>query len=200
LLVPRGTGDAGQTALASLPPEKRLRWARHRVERGETLSQIASHYRTSVGAIAEANKLRSTHFLSVGQTLLVPHGPAASHFASSAPERSASRAKSTHVVRKGDTLSQIAEKYGTSVSNLKRWNQLGPYIRPGQRLTIYGGSGSSRSESSDHTVVKVRRGDTLWDIARHYGVTLSALLHANNLSRADLIRPGDLIRVPRRAG
>ena len=205
LLVPAGSGSSAQTALAALPAERRIRWARHQVSRGETLSQIASRYRTSVHAVAEANKLRSMHFLSVGQTLLVPHGAAATRFASHddrpASSNSSSK-KSTYVVRKGDTLSQIAERNGTTVSNLKRWNRIGRYIKPGQRLAIHGGSSSPRyaSNSSDHTVVKVRRGDTLWDIARKFGVSLSALLHANNLSRADLIRPGDTIRVPRRAG
>jgi LysM repeat protein len=100
-------------------------------------------------------------------------------------------------VRRGDTLSEIADRYGTSSSRLRSWNRIGTYIYPGQKLTIYQGKSSSSSSSSGDTVVQVRKGDTLWDIARAHGVSLTALLSANGLSKRSLIRPGDRIRVPR---
>ncbi|HET9886114.1 MAG TPA: LysM domain-containing protein, partial [bacterium] len=85
------------------------------------------------------------------------------------------------------------------------WNQIGRHIRPGDRLAIYvkGGSGgavatkSSGSRSGGgSTVVRVRRGDTLWDIARSNGVSLSELLIANNMKTSARIKPGDRIRIP----
>jgi membrane-bound lytic murein transglycosylase D len=197
VLVPAGTGQRALTALAALPPEKRVRWEHHRVRRGETLSEIAEAYRTTVYAVAQANRLRSVHRLRVGQELMIPSGQktagAAPAFARvSGPT---TRRKITYVVRRGDTLSEIAERHGTSARRLRSWNRLGRYIHPGQRLTIWQG-GSSRSRASD-TVVHVRRGDTLWDIARSHGVSLSSLLTANGLTKKSLIRPGDRIRVPR---
>ena len=204
VVVPAGTGARTMAALAELPEDQRIRWAHHRVRRGETLSHIAMRYRTSVRAISEANNLRSTNYLSIGQDLLIPQGrPSGAsppRFASSSrgsSSGSSGNRKITYVVKNGDTLSEIAERYGYSSRTLRRWNRVGRYIHPGDRLTIYvkdgGGSGSARSD----VVVRVRKGDTLWDIARHHGVSLTSLLHANNLSRSDLIRPGDLIKVPR---
>ena len=196
VLVPVGTGERTQLQLAALPEDERVRWARHTVRRGDTLSEIAEGYGTTVGAIASANQLRSRSFLSIGQELMIPRGQRSAsppRFASVQPYGPSSR-KVVYTVRKGDTLSEIAERYGTSSRNLRRWNRVGKHIYPGQKLNVHTkGSSGSRSATS----VKVRRGDTLWDIARHHGVSLSALLRANNLSKSSTIRPGDTIRIPR---
>ena len=198
--VPAGSAERTRTALADIPEDQRVRWAHHRVRRGETLSHIADRYRTTVTAIAEANRLRSRNFLSIGQELLIPQGRRSGanppQWASSGSPSSGSRSKTTYIVRKGDTVSEIAEKHGVSPTRLKSWNRIGRFIYPGQKLTIYGGkSGSSGSSgSSSH---KVRRGDTLWEIARRHGVSLSSLMRANDLGRNSVIRPGDVLRIPR---
>jgi membrane-bound lytic murein transglycosylase D len=90
-----------------------------------------------------------------------------------------------------------------STTALRRWNQIGRHIRPGQRLAIYtkGGAVATKSSSGSKgsgssTVVRVRRGDTLWDIARSNGVSLSDLLVANNMKTSARIKPGDRIRIP----
>jgi membrane-bound lytic murein transglycosylase D len=198
--VPAGTGERALAALEDLPAERRIQWAHHRVEGGDTLSHIADRYRTSVYAISEANRLSNVHRLRIGQELLIPQGQrsavAPPSFATSDPGPTTGR-QLTYVVRKGDTLSQIADRYGTSSSRLRSWNRLGSYIYPGQKLTIYQGKSGSSSSSGESTVVQVRKGDTLWDIARAHGVSLTSLLSANGLSKASLIRPGDRIRVPR---
>ena len=201
VVVPAGTGERMTAALAKLPEEKRLRWAHHRVRRGDTLSQLADDYRTSVRAIQEANRLKSAHFLSIGQDLLIPAGQPSGgpppRYADSGG--SSSPQKITYVVKQGDTLSEIAERYGTSARRLRRWNRIGKFIYPGQKLSIEvesrqlasAGGGSGRGGT-----VKVRRGDTLWDIARHHGVSLQSLRRANELRSDDVIRPGDTIRIP----
>lgn len=194
--VPLGTGEATRIALAAVPEDQRVRWIHHRVRRGETLSHIADNYRTTVSAIAEANRLRSRNFLSIGQELIIPQGRRSGanppRLASSTP--SSSGRKVSYTVRKGDTLSEIAERHRVSTGKMRKWNRLGKFIYPGQRLTIYSnGARSSRSTS----VVKVRRGDTLWDIARLHGVPLTSLLHANDLRRNAVIRPGDMLKIPR---
>jgi membrane-bound lytic murein transglycosylase D len=210
VFVPAGTAERATDALASIPAEERVRWASHRVRRGETLSQIAQHYGTSVQAIMEANRLRDARQLSIGRDLVVPegraHAAAPPQLAASTSERksassgSASGNKMVYVVKRGDTLSEIAERHGTSPRELRRWNRIGRFIYPGQRLSIYSSgtspSGARARASGDYTV-KVARGDTLWRIAKAHGVSLMSLLRANNLKRAEVIKPGDLIRVPR---
>jgi LysM repeat protein len=112
-----------------------------------------------------------------------------------------------YVVRQGDTLSEIADRHGTSSRMIRRWNRVGRFIYPGDRLTIYvkertamaaAATAPAPTQSSEGYVVTVRRGDTLWDIARHHGVSLSALLEANGFSKRSTIRPGDTIKVPAR--
>jgi membrane-bound lytic murein transglycosylase D len=74
LKVPVGKKDAVLACVASLPkwsPPK-LEYVVHRVRRGETLSRIAMHYRTSVQRIMEANNLRRGKLISVGQRLKIP--------------------------------------------------------------------------------------------------------------------------------
>jgi membrane-bound lytic murein transglycosylase D len=215
VVVPAGTGERALAELASLPEDKRVRWAHHRVRSGETVSHLAHRYRTTVRAIAEANGLSSAHRLSIGQDLLIPQGrPSGANPPSFASSRwrsgsSGPAPAGTHrvvyTVKNGDTLSEIAERYGTSTRMLRRWNRIGRFIHPGDRLTIYvrgapRGKLAAADEGPSSFYVKVRKGDTLWDLARHYGVSLSALLNANNLRRGSLIRPGDRILIPKRTG
>jgi membrane-bound lytic murein transglycosylase D len=207
--VPVGASDRAAAALAKLPEDKRVRWAHHRVRRGETLSHIADNYRTTVYAIAEANHLRNAHLLSIGQDLLIPQGrrsganpPRYASSSGKSSSRSSSkpsgREKMTYVVRKGDTLSEIADRYRTSSRMIRKWNSVGRFIYPGDRLTIWVKSGTKVASGSNGYTVRVRRGDTLWEIARHHGVSLSSLLRANGLKNSHLIRPGDVIKVPPR--
>ena len=97
------------------------------------------------------------------------------------------------------TLSEIDERLGKWACYPRRGNRICAFIHPGQKLTIHtsssgyaGSSGSSKSYT-----VKVRKGDTLWDIARAHGVSLRALRRANGLPSSGLIRPGDLVRIPK---
>ncbi len=90
----------------------------HTVRRGDTLSELASKYGTSVGAIMQTNGLRSTK-IKRGQRLQIPHG------------------RTIHTVRRGDNLAMIAKRYGTTVNHIKTTNNLrSNTIHPGQRLSI----------------------------------------------------------------
>ena len=111
-----------------------------------------------------------------------------------------------HKVRKGETLSSVASRYHTTVSNIKRWNSLrGNTIKVGQRLKIYGkssgGSSSSSSvasssgSSSGSSTYVVRKGDTLSSIARKHGISLNALLKLNGMNMKSTIRPGQRLQV-----
>ena len=211
--VPAGTAENARVALAALPMENRVKWAHHRVRRGETLSTIASSYRTTVDAIVEANRLRSRHRVSVGQELMIPQGRSsgagAPKFASLGPSPRTSSRRATdsgsdtpttvYTVRRGDTLSTIAQRYGTSTGQIRRMNHLGRHIFPGQRIRVPAREervASVTTSPDEPRLLRVRRGDTLWLIAQRHGVSVADLLKENNLSRDTLIQAGQVLRIP----
>ena len=122
---------------------------------------------------------------------------------------SADATRIVHKVRKGETLSHIANKYRVSVNNIKRWNNCGTNIRIGQRLVIYtNNKGPEKSSSSSSTAqpktttsgnyvyYTVRKGDTLWDIAKMFpGVTMNDIMELNGLTRKSKIHPGTKLKI-----
>ncbi len=72
LKLPAGNAERFQTAIAAIPVEMRTLWRYHRVELGETLSQLAQRYRTSARAIAEVNNLQPDAILQQDAKLIIP--------------------------------------------------------------------------------------------------------------------------------
>ena len=100
-----------------------------------------------------------------------------------------------HVVQRGETLSSIAARYGTSVQAFVQANGLSNanFVWVGQRLVVPGGG--SAPAASGGGVHVVQRGETLYSIARRYGTSAAALAAANGLSNANLIYVGQRLRV-----
>ena len=110
-----------------------------------------------------------------------------------------SAASRIHVVKRGENLTRIAIRYGTTVNAIMKANGLRNrnYIYVGQRLRISGaGGGSSSRGSSGGSVHVVRRGQTLSSIARHYGRSVSAFVRVNGLRNANRIYVGQRLRIP----
>jgi membrane-bound lytic murein transglycosylase D len=206
LRVPAGSAGRVEQVVARLPAAERLRWRQHRVERGDTLSTVAARHGSSVAAIMAANDLRDPNRIAVGASLVIPTGPGAGSLAGTGPVTAArgARAASTpaaperraaaasYRVRPGDTLSRIAERHGTTVSDLARSNRLGStdHIRVGQRLAI----ASAAAPVAARTCV-VQRGDTLSAIARRHGCSVADLRAWNGLGADGLIHPGQELTV-----
>ncbi len=165
----------------------------HVVSRGETLAAIALRYGTTVQALVQANGLRNANYIWVGQRLIIPGGGSGG----------SSGGGGVHIVRRGETLSVIAARYGTSVSAFVRANGLrsANFIYVGQRLTIPGGGGSSGGGSgSGGTIHVVQRGETLAGIALRYRTTAAAIASANGLRNPNLIYVGQRLRIPSGGG
>jgi membrane-bound lytic murein transglycosylase D len=186
LRVPVDCGELTLSALNSLPRYVPLEATAvsHYVRRGETLSQIAERYGTSVQAIARLNRLNRVHLIRAGQRLRVPvRGSSAS--ASPVPALIKDGEKLVYVVRRGDTLYQIASAFGTTVDKIKDDNNLeSSSLTVGQKIVIQSGKPEGAA------VYSVVAGDTLFDIARKYGMELSTLLTINGLSSRSKIYPG----------
>jgi membrane-bound lytic murein transglycosylase D len=112
--------------------------------------------------------------------------------------RAAPTAAGTHVVRSGDTLSTIADRYGVSSQTLMGLNGLSDpdRLRVGQRLRLAGGSAAPAAAASGDAAVTytVRPGDSLWRVASRYGTTVDRIRRDNGL-RGNALQPGQRLRV-----
>jgi LysM repeat protein len=105
-----------------------------------------------------------------------------------------------HVVQRGENLTRIAARYGTSVRAIMQTNGLSNpnFIWVGQRLVIpgSGGGGGAGSGGGSGTTHVVQRGETLYSIARRYGTSVSAIVSANGLRNPNYIWAGQRLRIP----
>ena len=194
--VPSGTGVQVAGAYAALPPRERVTFLEHNVARGETMGGIARRYGVSLSELREANPRARPTSLRVGQRLIIPTaGVTAARRAVAAADQQREVVRqavgTTHVVRRGETLSEIADESHVTVAQLQAWNGLGrsTVIRAGQRLRVRSLStsrvvatarpaaapASARSLADGARTHLVQRGDTLSGIADHYGVSISAI-------------------------
>lgn len=135
------------------------------VKKGDSLWLIANKYGTTVDKLKNANDLKS-NTLSIGQTLIIP-------------EKKESTSKISYVVKKGDSLWLIANKYDTTVEKIKSTNNLkGNTLSIGQVLVI--------PSSSEFITYTVKKGDSLWLIANKYNTTVNNIKKLNNLSSNNL--------------
>lgn len=159
------------------------------VRQGDALSTIAQRFGTTVTKLKRANRL-TKNTLRVGQRLEIPDAePARAKREIEAPK------SEIYVVRQGDTLSEIADRYGVGLSKLRAANGLrGNAIRIGQRLVIPATAKRLQEAASAKTHV-VRSGDTLSAIARRYGTSVSAIQRANGMTGSSL-RVGERLKLP----
>ncbi len=193
--LPKGSADEFKIAFAKVPSSERMMIARHIVKRGETAGRIARRYGVSVREILAANDLRSASSLKRGMSLIIPTGGATKQRAKEVAIANNERPSGKfvkHRVQKGETLGLIAQDYGVSVSDLKRWNHVKrTLIRAGQTLKVYGTEEVSSvtavakaSHKQGSASYKVRRGDSWWKVAQKYGVSINELKGWNS-STAD---------------
>lgn len=211
--LPMGTTDLFSNALAQIPPAERRLYHRHRVESGDTLGRLARRYGTSVSAIQLANDMGGRTMIRRGKTVLIPTGAMGSDWTGASLAAQGDRV--VHRLRRGETLSKLARVYGTTVKAIQVWNHLSnPHsVRAGQSVVLYSGVRTAapggrtdsaltpRSDAPGYdgsvtrmTTYRVRRGDTLWGIARQYGMSIAQVRELNpKLGR--IIRPDDRIVV-----
>lgn len=162
----------------------------YRVRKGDSWWKIAKREGISIKSLRRANP-RIGKYLKVGQRICIP------------VKRKAKKYKERYTsyiyyrVRRGDTLSEIAQKYGVSVKTLKRVNRLrSSKIYAGQLLKIpVARKGGKRKVVYTYVTYRVRRGDTLIKIARRFGVSYKKIMRINGL-KSTRIRVGQRLKIP----
>ena len=210
--LPATPAATPQTAIVQKSKPAPYGWTTYVVRPGDTVNAIALRHRTSDGVIISRNRLRNGHLLQIGQRLQVPRTAAMARAAAAAARaakvraakaRAAAIARSTHVVRPGDTLSGIAAKRGVSLASLLKANRLRltSTIYAGQRLRVPGSRTQASAPTRTTTAARpsarytVRSGDTLGAIALRTRTPLPSLLSMNRLSMRSIIHPGQKLRV-----
>jgi len=183
----------------------------HVVTRGETLVRIASSYGSSAISLARANELVNPNLIFPGQQLLIPAATRSSGGGTSKSDGesegstdktpSSSRSGQFHVVKRGESLESIANKYsGVSADEIAKANGISSgKIYTGTRLFLDGPSFVGSGGAGSGTYV-VKSGDRLGDIASRYGTSISNLAEMNNLSDVNTIRAGQTLKVPGGSG
>ncbi|MNM69160.1 Membrane-bound lytic murein transglycosylase D precursor [compost metagenome] len=206
LLVPVAKADGLSESLARLQPDNLMQWQRYQVRRGDSLDSIAKRHGVASSTLRDLNQLPDRQ-VRTGQALLIPQLPGnAMQVERSAPVVAA-RAETTtkpalrrYRVRKGDTLWSVAKQHNVAVADLQRWSKLkGKSIHAGQVLTLHedrprvaakAKSGGDTRQSV--TYYKVRRGDSLSDIAQRFAVGTHHLKQWNpSLGRT--LKPGQTL-------
>ena len=157
------------------------------VQPGESLWDIARRFDTEVNALARMNDIRDPSRLSAGQELRVPRPPMGGR----PPRPPRPLRGDVYVVQPGDTLGDIAARYGTTVAVLLRLNGLqnSELIYPGQELRV------PAVPPAEGRFYEVQPGDTLWSIAAENGTTWEELARLNNIGTPNLIFPGERLRL-----
>jgi membrane-bound lytic murein transglycosylase D len=170
----------------------------HTVRRGETLAGIARLFRVSVSALRRANGLTQRTILQVGQVLHIP--AAARDLSDDEEARAPARSRKVYVVRQGDNLSELAERFGVSQTELQRWNGLrGHSLFVGQKLIyhsmvpVYGDMRLASADASNE-YYRVKNGDNLWEISSRFGQSVEDVKRLNG-GLSEALHPGQRIRV-----
>ena len=200
----------------------------HKVRRGENLASIARKYHCTTGDIKEWNHLKRSK-VSTGQRLAIytaPHKKIVKDTSLAQVQNTSAKpvvndrpvSKKLHVVKKGEFLGRIAEKYNVSLSDLKKWNHLKTNsVNIGQRLVVSNSNSDesttematteNNSTSSGNKIVKdndtimyvyytIQTGDTLWKIAQKYsGVSVTDIKKLNNITNDKGLKVGQKIKV-----
>ena len=157
------------------------------IQRGDTLSKLALKYNTTVARLVELNNIANPNLIYAGQTLIVPSGETLEE-----SDGKSTSGQTIYIVKAGDTLNKIASEFGTTAIAIAKENNIRNInlIYVGQRLVI-----PTNRYDLNHTLYKIRWGDTLWSISRRYGVPIATIVRLNRIQNPNLIYAGEIIRI-----
>lgn len=153
------------------------------VQKGDTLYSIANKLGTTVSELKKENNLTS-NTLQIGEVLRIP------------TKEIYEEEENIYIVKKGDSLYSIANKYNTTVEELKRINNLTSNILSiGQVLKLPSDKANNVEKEENTISYTVQKGDSLYSIARKYDTTIDRIKDLNNLT-TNLLSIGQVLLIP----
>jgi len=227
VLVPEAAQPEKSKSDLIAPKGKTVGSSVYAVKKGDTISKIAKAHKVSVSALMKENNLTMTSRLKIGQELSIPGGAAVAAEVSVSPVKTAAPAANmdageldTYVVQKGDSLSRIASRHGTTVAHLMEVNSLKSHnIRVGQKLRVNKGSlksapkaeskvsaaaepahkktaaVSSAKAAEGEVLYTVKNGDYLGSIAKKYKTSVKSICELNGIKDPRKVRVGQTLKI-----
>ncbi len=221
--IPPDQVATAQTWLASNEAKMYASWKEHTVKKRESLAGIAKKYKVSVASIKEANSFSSLP--SVGSVILIPKGKVAEPVvdALSISDAGTSTKAGSHTVGRGDSLFNLAKRWGTDTATIRKHNKLSSdSLKIGQKLNIPPSAKNAPkavknaqqlAETKNKKMLApvqevpiktasytVQSGDTLFSIAQKYGISVNTLRVMNNMTEKTPLVHKKVIKVPASSG
>jgi membrane-bound lytic murein transglycosylase D len=212
LILPVAAAEKFEKNYSTLPAEKHLRWSRHKIKSGETLSHIAVKYNTSVKHLKKVNNIRGNN-IRAGKYIMIPvSSKNNSSYALSSPQRlkatqnkkrGSNSKRINHYVQNGESFWTISRKYNVNMHKLAKWNGMAikDPLKKGQKLVVWSSSAKTaavKTHNPNSTVKSihytVRNGDSLSRIADKYRVNVQDL-HRWNTIKGKYIQPGQRLKL-----
>ncbi|MDH3932260.1 MAG: LysM peptidoglycan-binding domain-containing protein [Chromatiales bacterium] len=204
--VPVAASERFRSELAALPEGQQVRWVRYKIRSGDALSLIAKRHDTTADVLRQINDIRGNN-IRAGDYLMIPTATRSlDNYSQSAAERLArlqnrprGATRSVHVVRTGESLWTISQRYGVGTRSLAKWNGMAPgdTLSVGRELVVWSGktaSGNGNSAKVRKVHYTVRKGDSLARIAGKFRVTIGDLKNWNqSLAGKKYLQPGQRI-------
>ncbi len=223
LLLPADKAGDFRLKLAALSSDGHTGWREYEVRHGDSLRELAALHGQDAHVLAKINGLRGTSLVPGSRIRIPAPKYSAKRYASALYDRySGPRVagwekdgiRHVHIVRRGDSLWKIARRYGANLARLRLWNPnvRGNLLRPGQRLVVWRPAQApapkaeavvarTRVAPADGDVFHVvRRGESLWRIARRHRISMSQLRVLNDLPTGNRIYAGQRLRLRSVAG
>lgn len=138
LKLPIGKAESFTIAYAKIPDHKKVIGSRYKIRKGDTLSEVAQKFGTSVTLLREVNRLPRRHLLQIGKTLFIPKLPSSSRRSTISKKDAVTNGKHlVYSVKRGDTLWDISRVFKISIKDIKKFNGMRRNtIRPGEKLIL----------------------------------------------------------------
>ncbi|MCK4834439.1 MAG: LysM peptidoglycan-binding domain-containing protein [Gammaproteobacteria bacterium] len=213
LILPVAAAEAFEVNYSKLSADEHLRWSRHKIKSGETLSHIAVKYNTSVKHLKKVNNIRGNS-IRAGKYIMIPVSSKnnKSYALSSSQrlkatqniKRGSNSTRINHRVQNGESFWTISRKYKVDMHKLAKWNGMAirDPLKKGQKLVVWTSSSARTTSVKTHnpnSTVKsihytVKNGDSLSRIASRYRVNVKDL-HRWNTIKGKYLKPGQRLKL-----
>lgn len=219
MYLPQGYKQSFSDYYSQLSPNSRVKWYRYKVRKGEKVQTLARYFKVPADAIRDLNHLKKNSKIIAGQALLIPIPVAKKESTQDSSSQivflqppsnveittGKGGTKVHYKVKKGDTVSGIAELFDVSIGEIMDWNEMeNSRIKGGQILTIYTDNRAVTSRpqapkySASSTTYTVQEGDTPYSISKRFNLTVDELVSLNDLdAKSPVIKVDQVLKMSR---